>query len=131
MTDPTLASAMIQDDSMRAKPFKLIVRGGLHWIRGNKKPYFSLTCSYPDGGGATHDLILKHFPQFADLAALHLADIDGVPHHALANGFYLLAGAFPGPLGERYHAGNSYRNPTPDECLSSFAKLWRVQPFPS
>lgn len=70
----------------------LRVEGGLHYIRGNSSPYFSLTCSYRDGGGAAHELILRHFPQFADLAALHLSDVNGQPMHALENGFYHMGG---------------------------------------
>lgn len=70
----------------------LRVEGGLHYIRGNSSPYFSLTCSYLDGGGCNHELILQHFPQFADLAALHLSDIDGSPMYALENGFFHMGG---------------------------------------
>lgn len=70
----------------------LRVEGGLHYIRGNSSPYFSLTCSYRDGGGAAHELILKHFPQFADLAALHLSDVDGSPMYAADNGFFHMGG---------------------------------------
>lgn len=70
----------------------LRVEGGLHYIKGNISPYFSLTCSYRNGGGAAHDLILRHFPQFADLAALHLSDVDGAPMYALENGFYHMGG---------------------------------------
>jgi hypothetical protein len=73
------------------------VNGGLHYIKGNGKPYFTLTADGFDHGsefgGCCHELILKHFPEFADLAALHLSDIDGVPMHALENGFYLLGGS--------------------------------------
>lgn len=73
------------------------VMGGLHYITGNKAPYFSLTYDETKRGrfeacGAGHVEILKHFPQFADLAALHLCDIDGAPMHALENGFYHLGG---------------------------------------
>lgn len=75
---------------------KGVVLGGLHMIEANRRPYFSLTCWYrgKEGSyaGAAHDEILRQCPQFADLAALHLSDIDGVPMHALENGFYHLGG---------------------------------------
>jgi hypothetical protein len=118
----------------------------LHYLRGNAAPYFSLTYSQfgkgmPDqcqSGGAGHDRILKLYPRFADLAALHLSDIDGVPMHPEANGWYSLAGALGG-AGERFHAGNGkvqhwrpdgtfdgYRESTAAECLASFARHCRI-----
>jgi hypothetical protein len=73
--------------------YKLLIKGGLHFIKGNKKPYFSLTADYilngrHESGGCNHELIMKHAPEFKDLIDLHLSDIDGVPMHALENGWY-------------------------------------------
>lgn len=130
--DPVLASRTIPDGS---HSLDLKVYGGLHYIAGNSAPYFSLTCWYhrtgsqrlDEGGGASHDLILKWYPEFADLAALHLSDIDGVPGHAAANGYYWLAGAMGNPFGERFHgggAGVTVRSPA--ECLKVFADHCRV-----
>ena len=64
----------------------------LHKI-GNQKPHFSLTGRIVEKGrdargGAIHDEILAAFPQLADIAALHLSDIDGVPMHSFENGKY-------------------------------------------
>jgi len=64
----------------------------LHKI-GNQKPYFSLTGRVVEKGresysGAIHEEILKAFPQLADIAALHLSDIDGKPLHSFENGRY-------------------------------------------
>lgn len=127
------------------------VHGGLHYIRGNSAPYFSLTYwahrkGFPnqcESGGAGHDHILRFYPELADLAALHLSDIDGKPTHAEANGWYSLAGYFGG-AGQEYHVGNSkrhfpvtppadkpwqnteYRVPTQDECLRIWADHIRV-----
>ena len=58
--------------------------------------YFSITYESVWRGrlescGAGHDTIRKYFGnQFDDVIPLHLADSDGVPMHALENGFYYL-----------------------------------------
>lgn len=76
---------------------RLIVRGGLHYIHGNKAPYFSITATLygPDprdtAGGCLHDDIEAWFPgHFTDMIALHGSYIDGEPLHALENGWYHL-----------------------------------------
>lgn len=150
MKTPVLASKMIPGYKPN-KPLTLTVEGGLNYIRGNKSPHFSITATVMDGnrfesGGCQHELILQHFPQFADLVALHLSDISGIPMHAVENGWYHFAGALPGNAGQRYHAGNSerhmpkpegapsrgewdnteYRKPTPDECLAITADHLRI-----
>lgn len=131
---------------------KFEIRAGLHYLKGNSSPYFTITATeFVAGGGGwqirsggcNHDLILKRYPALADLVALHCCDIDGAPMHAEANGWYDLAGALGG-MGERYHLGNSernfpiipdpktpwknaeYRNPTPEECLAIFAEHCRI-----
>ncbi len=115
-------------------PLTLTVTGGLHAMRGKPGPYFSLTYDlhrkgFPEQcyeGGAGHQRIAQFFgDRFADLAALHMADIDGVPLHAEANGWYWLAGALGG-AGERYHGGNSTPPRTPAECLAMFARHARI-----
>ena len=64
----------------------------LHKI-GNQKPYFSLTGRIVEKGeesvsGTIHEEILKVFPEIADIASLHLSDIDGKPMHSFENGKY-------------------------------------------
>lgn len=138
----------------RAYNLTLKVCGGLHYLRGNSAPYFSLTADIHRKGhpnqcqsvGADHETILKHFPKFADLAALHLSDMDGKPMHAESNGWYSIAGALPDNAGQRFHSGNSerhfpkpdgaprrgdwdktdYRKPTPAECLQITADHLRI-----
>jgi hypothetical protein len=59
-----------------------------------------------DFGGADHDLILEVAPHLEPLVRAHLADPDGVPMHALANGWYEYSGhsiAY-----EREHYGEEY-----------------------
>lgn len=74
------------------------VMGGLHYIKGNHAPYFSLTYEETTARGhfvacgAGHAEIARHFPCFKDLADLHLCDLDGAPMHTLENGFYHLGG---------------------------------------
>lgn len=105
--------------------------GGLHYIAGNKAPYFSLTYwrhrkGFPNqcqSGGAGHDLILKLFPRFADLAALHLSSIEGEPGAAEDNGLYWIAGALGG-LGERYHGAYNDSH-TADECKAIALRHFR------
>lgn len=151
--EPILASCTLPKGNGYKVTRVMRVEGGLHYLRGNSKPYFSLTMTahrkgFPNqcySGGCDHDTILKRFQRFADLAALHLSDIDGAPMHAEANGWYDLAGALPEHAGEKYHVGNSqrhfpkasidpekpwattdYRNPTADEALQIFADHVRV-----
>lgn len=154
MSDPVLAGKRVAAgtrDACSDHGHQLTVYGGLHMIRGNRAPYFSLTYASKgldgyrrcESGGAGHDVILRHWPRFADLASLHLSDIDGVPMGAEANGWYNLTGALGG-YGETYHVGNSerhfpitppvdkpwktteYRKPTQDECVDLFADYIRV-----
>lgn len=132
-------------------PTLLKVFAELNYIKGNSAPYFSLTYEvsrkgFPDQVGECgvgHEQILKYFPKYADLAALHLSDIDGRPMHGVANGWYWLAGSLAN-TGEKYHGRNQkmnfpcaapadkpwqtteYREPTRDECLDIFAKSWRI-----
>lgn len=81
--------------------YRMKIVGGLHYIQSNGTPYFSLTAEIDrwagnrwvdDSGGACHDAILKHRPDFADLADLHLSDVDGYPMHALENAWYWAGG---------------------------------------
>jgi hypothetical protein len=89
-------------------------------------PAFSVTAEEIDprykgdrrfvAGGCMHAEILAHWPHLADVVALHGSDADGTPMHAEANGWYWLAGAVAGNLGERYHGGNGSSPKTFLEC---------------
>ena len=105
--------------------------GGLHYIKGNTLPYFTLTCALLEmgrdvGGGAAHELILSVFPELAPLAAMHLATIDGVPMYADANGWYWLSGSVDHGFSQQFHGGNGSPQRSQEECLAIFAKLMRV-----
>lgn len=135
-SDPILRAVEYREDGER---FKMLVCGGLHYIRGNHAPYFSLTADIrraskvsgkwvEDSGGCCHDEILKHCPEFASLAALHLSDWHGVPMHAEANGWHWFAGA-AGGLGQKYGPLTDWRGKvekTPEQCLQIFADHVRV-----
>lgn len=136
--------------SKRARPMIgpqafTIVTAGLY-LRGNPLPYFSVMSETWERSnardciscGCQHDEVAKLWPKLKPIIALHLSDSDGVPMHATANSWYQLAGYYGG-ASECYHAGNSqrhiydsdgkyvaYRNPTPDECLQSFADYVRL-----
>jgi hypothetical protein len=87
--EPILATA---NEETRERIF---VKGGLHFIKGNSAPYFSITADLPGlgMGGCCHDEIKKAFgDRFNDLIALHLSDHDGVPMHAAGNAFYWAGG---------------------------------------
>ena len=122
------------------KKHVLIVDAKLNKI-GDQKPYFSLTgeiweadaSGKPKGrdcvmSGCIHDEILAHFPELADIEALHLSDIDGVPMYAEANGWYFLAGWLSTERKRyaEYHMGNGSQPKTRKECLEVFAKHCRL-----
>lgn len=129
MREPILAQRSIP--SGRKYNLTMKVVGGLHYLKGNRLPYFSLTVDvhrkgFPNqcqSGGCDHETILKYYPKYADLAALHLSDIDGVPMHAEANGWYWMAGAASDHFGEKYHGG---KDKTPEQSLQVFANHARV-----
>lgn len=90
MRDPVLATKVYVEDGVT---YKALVKGGLHYIRGNSAPHFSITIDQYDCGGADHELIQKLWPgKFDDLIALHLSDIDGKPMHFIENGWYRARG---------------------------------------
>lgn len=85
------------------------------------------------GEGCCHEHILNLKPELAPFAALHLADCDGVPMHAIANAWYWFQGAFPeaedrtsnlGPC----HGGTGSGAKTPQECKRIFAEHIRATP---
>jgi hypothetical protein len=155
MKEPILRTRILPAGRDGYKVARLLkVEGGLNHIKGNHAPHFTVTTwahrkGFPEqcqSGGCDHETILKYWPELSDLVALHLSDIDGVPMHGEANGWYDLAGALPANAGEQYHRGNSemnlpkpegalrrgtwddtdYRKPTPDECLEILARHVRV-----
>jgi len=80
--------------------YQMTVRYGFHWIKGNRRPYFSITADIlrlvgnhrwaEYAGGCLHEDIVKHFPMLEPLIKWHLADDDGKPMHYAANAAYWL-----------------------------------------
>lgn len=116
------------------------VYGGLHYIRGNSRPYFSITGTIYDkrgcdvGGGACHDTIERLKPgRFTDLIALHLSDDLGVPMHAAENGWYFARGGMFMFSGAReWHPidGAKYRTPaTEEEIVGKVRRLLRCDRY--
>lgn len=107
----------------------MVVHFGLHHIKGNSAPYFSITADgYENGresfGGCCHDIIAEHLPDLKDVIALHLSDIDGAPMHAEANAWYWLAGVVD--VGEKYHGGSGDYGKNANECLRIFCEHVRI-----
>lgn len=101
----------------------------------NQTPYFSLQGEERnprirrDDGivccGCMHDELVRHWPDLKELALLHLSDINGVPMHAEANGWYWLAGALGG-LSEHYHGSRGSSNRTRRDCFRIFMDHVRI-----
>lgn len=85
--------------------------------------HFSVTAHTYDSAGCQHELILKHFPELKSLIALHLSDKDGIPLHAVENGFYWLAGAKEGHFEQRFHGGQTNSK---EECVQILANHLRT-----
>lgn len=68
-----------------------------------------------DVSGAMHDEIVMWFPELAPVVRVHLADLDGTPIHAKANGWYFYSGQ--ATEYEREHYGTEYaeRHGTPHQ----------------
>ncbi len=112
--------------------FKLVVEGGLHYIKGNTKPYFTITANqfikkgnnrfYDYAGGCLHDEIRKAFGnRFDDLIALHLSDIDGSPMHSIENGAYWLG--FSDYQGFDIEKASKHFGLSKDEMMTEWFKI--------
>jgi hypothetical protein len=94
-----------------------------------ESPYFSITGdihsreSFSNGsficGGCVHDEILEVAPELKPFVDLHLSNLDGVPMHAVENGFYWLAKAAGIP--QKYAPDQS-----PEECFAFFCDHCRI-----
>lgn len=73
--------------------------------------------------GCLHDEILAAVPEFAPFVALHLCDAEGVPTHAMANGFFWLAGSMP----EAFPKTTRPNEPA-EKCAAILASHFRMTP---
>lgn len=98
---------------------------------GNGHEDFSITAeiNHPSvrggclAGGCLHEEILRKVPLFAPFVALHLSDANGAPMHAMANGFYWLAGCTPEALPDATRP-----NEAPERCAGILAGHFRMNP---
>lgn len=136
MTDTILAK-LVRGGEIQyyGAPAWIVVKAQLYQLSGNNAPYFSVTADIYKSkayvgarndrgwlaGGCLHKEILKFAPDLAPVVALHLADDNGAPMHAEANGWYWISGALGG-LGERYHGGNREPYGQPNDCRQIFAE---------
>jgi len=104
-----------RDPADEGAKYRAIIESGLHKLAGNKHAYWSSTAlvyrnSREDMAGCCHDLIVALVPDLAPVVAVHLADENGTPMYAIANGMYHLGlSAYPDALN-----------------LDAFARLWRL-----
>ena len=120
----------------------LLADAQLHHIEGNERPHFALTGELwkrkgdltrhrnnPDyeggliGLGAMGDVIADELPEFAIIERLHLADDDGAPLHAVANGWYFYSGK-----AHEYERNSPYHIAPTDTPHERGARYLRVDP---
>jgi hypothetical protein len=107
------------------KPVRLEVDAKLYVLGSNEYPYYSLTGSVKSydkrlrdpylAGGCIHETILKHFPELAPLATVHLSEADGRPMHAEANARFWAGLSKYTPTGN-----NPSENPTETDEAGTF-----------
>lgn len=111
---------------------------GLRYLQGNVLPTFTCTVDafeslrkarrwpdHPDLSGPSHGLAVRACPDVADVARLHLADMDGVPMHAAANAWYWYSDFDGRGMAGHLYPGSSYYDLTPIERA---ADLLRIDP---
>jgi hypothetical protein len=69
--------------------------------------------------GCIHGEIMKAWPKLTPLVALHLSDLDGVPMHAVENGFHWVSGIHN--VGAKYAPDQSK-----EECTQILADHLRI-----
>lgn len=90
MTDKTLAvKNLVKVDGKTTYKAKFEI----HYIQGNRLPYFSVTGEILEGGrfssgGCLHDMIAEQFPEFSKYIPFHLCDNDGTPMYYYENSLY-------------------------------------------
>ncbi len=114
------------------KPHILTIKADLVHLKGNARPYFSITGVLTDAAskrevmwGRFDDDIIAAWPDLAPLVALSGSTDDGIPMHAEANGWYWLAGA-AGGLQQQFHGGNSNPPRDREQCIAILADHVRV-----
>lgn len=92
MSNPILCVKQCSDEITRT------IYGGLHYIKGNKMPYFTIT----NENGSDNKTIAKWFSEFQDLIDLHNSYINGEPPYAYEDGYFWISSIVDGNFGERW-----------------------------
>jgi hypothetical protein len=70
----------------------ITVKYGMHYLKGNSQPYFSITADLrEDGnesGGQLHPEISRYVPELEPLLKWHLCDQNGTPMHYVENSLF-------------------------------------------
>jgi len=101
-------------------PYKHIVKYGFNYLRGNSRPYFSITSDiYKNGreysGGCCHDEVRQHFPELDILIRWHGVNDNGVDEYYTANAVYWLEKHF----GISKYKTEDYSNVIPLEAFKN------------
>lgn len=86
-------SVIVAEGIMGGDRAKLTATATLVHLKGNDRPYFSVTGEVSRGGrvesyGHMPDEIARYLPVFVPVIRVHLSDDHGLPMHAEANAFY-------------------------------------------
>lgn len=117
-------------EAQTRSPHTLVADAKLVHLEGNERPYFSLTGEVRNerkadpvvACGQLHDVLLKEWPALVVVERLHLADDDGIPMHAVANGAYWLG--FTSYKSAKYAGPNGTDVTMP--YFPHFCSTWRV-----
>jgi len=116
----------------------LVATAQLVHYAGNKRPHFSVTGQLwdsegwyrrggPDGRmracGQLHTEIARAFPQLAPVIAVHHADDDGRPMHAVANAWFAYSGEW-----HAYDHASPYGPRPTDTPHERAARILRIEP---
>jgi hypothetical protein len=102
----------------KTKDGYLVVTAQLHQLAGNDRPHFSVTAELWDSEGWYRngqngrlracgqlvDEVSATFPELRPVLDVHLANDDGEPMHAEANGWYFYSDAYQSTLESAAHA---------------------------
>jgi hypothetical protein len=109
----TIKTETLERSTIAGQSYRRIeVHYGLHAFE-HHAPYFTVTTDVwdthyragdPDSCG-NHEIVSAAFPHLRDMIALHMSNIDGVPMHAIENGWYFFTNAAYVPPEQQWRSG--------------------------